>query len=122
MQPMDVALFKNFKSKWEKVYSDAVEASYAVGIQNCQFAPLFNKAMDLMNFKKILPRGFLRCGLLPFNVNAVDFSRLFLRTENLAHEVDQRVVNKDHTIALNVIENFLPDEVVKTFQLNDDYS
>ena len=83
MQPLDVSVFQALKIEWQKAYQNYCEKSLTIGIHKYQFAPVLKKAIDCMNLKKILPNGFKKCGLFPFNADAVDYSKvlcLCLRT------------------------------------------
>lgn len=73
LQPLDVSYFKTLKAEWFKINSSFCEETLSFGIKKHQLAPLLNKTMKTLNNKKLMINGFKRCGLFPFDVEAVDF-------------------------------------------------
>ncbi|XP_023247710.1 uncharacterized protein LOC111643754 [Copidosoma floridanum] len=80
-QPLDVAFFRPFKVTWRKIHKQFCLEFSSVGIRKSQFATVLKKTLDQLDTKSILPNGFRKCGLMPINVEAVDFSRIFHRLE-----------------------------------------
>lgn len=76
LQPMDVAIFHSLKNAWSKnVYSWRMENN-ARRLKREDFGPVIEKSIEETLKKETLKNGFRKCGLYPFNENAVDYSRL----------------------------------------------
>ena len=73
IQPCDVAIFRALKIQWKKAvqcYKQETEKS----ITKATFAPVFEKAFNELKPEAAI-NGFKKCGLYPFNSNAVDYNK-----------------------------------------------
>ena len=112
IQPLDVALFKALKPKWYKTYEDFSKNAFCVGIQKFQVAPLLKKTFDSMNLPKILQNGFKKCGLYPFNVNAIDYPKVIQTTKNLSDvqpQESENIQNSTQNVSLEVFDTKISD-------------
>lgn len=127
LQPLDVAVFRTVKAQWQKVCESFCQNSLIVGIQKYQFAPLLQKCFNTINFQKILQNGFKKCGLYPFNVNAIDFKKV-LKLNEVSESPDESTSNNSKATQTNfeiaevtklkVIESLITKEQLKSFQNN----
>ncbi|XP_062705627.1 tigger transposable element-derived protein 1-like isoform X2 [Aedes albopictus] len=74
-QPLDVSFFRPFKEYWNQLLVDW-RIDHA-DLPRSEIAPLLHKAVKQMwNLESTLINGFRRCGLHPWNAEAVDYSSL----------------------------------------------
>ncbi|XP_017885313.1 uncharacterized protein LOC108628111 [Ceratina calcarata] len=73
IQPCDVAIFRPMKYKWRDVVELYQQETQAL-LTKATFAPLFKKAFDRLSVDTI-KNGFRKCGLYPFNADAIDYDR-----------------------------------------------
>ena len=107
IQPLDVSYFRTFKLIWQRIHKKSCEEFSTVGIKKSQFAPTLKKVLDELDNKKLLSNGFKKCGLYPFNVQAIDFSKII---NNNSDESVDNTKNQDlpsNSNSLTVIENLL---------------
>lgn len=120
LQPLDVSFFRTFKAKWQKTNRKICEDFSSVGIQKYQFAPMLKKTLDTLDHKKLLESGFVKCGLHPFNVNAIDFTKVLNLNKNtsVSEELVENLNNKKDE-RLKIFESFITDEKLQTFRTNE---
>lgn len=86
LQPLDVSMSRPLKAEYEKVVEHyCMEYDY-IGVHKEDFAHLLKKALNNMDCKKILENGFRTCGLYPFNVNAINYTKLSNRRASAASD------------------------------------
>lgn len=73
IQPCDVAIFRAVKYKWREAVQ-LYKQETQVSLTKATFAPLFKKAFDQLSVDTV-KNGFRKCGLYPFNPDAVDYDR-----------------------------------------------
>ena len=123
-QPLDVSLFWTLKAHWVKSCEAFCKRSLCVGIHKYQFARLLKRTLDSMNMETILQNGFRKSGLYPFDVNAIDFSKVIRRTPDLppvltnTSEVRKSDNETIENKSLKVFESFLTESQVESFRLN----
>ncbi|KZC13899.1 hypothetical protein WN55_06257, partial [Dufourea novaeangliae] len=116
--------FYEYIANWLKTCQAFCEGALSVGIHKYQFAPLLKRTLESMNIQQILQNGFKKCGLYPFNVNAIDFTKVIRRIEHLPPELksdSEAPTNDDRTVqikSLKVFESFLTKSQIELFQLN----
>lgn len=122
IQPLDVSFFRTLKSNWQKRNKSICDTSGSIGIQKYQFAGILKKTLDSMDCKKLLENGFRKCGLQPFDVNKIDFSKVFDKNRSAiaseAFEIDSGVVEQN-TNSQKDFEKFLTIEKIMEFRSND---
>ena len=126
MQPLDVSFFRPFKIQWEKTFKTFCTKSCSIGIQKYQFAPVVKQTLDAMNIKKLLQNGFKRCGLSPFDVSAIDFTKVFNCNKSSSQEElsnETTVVESNRNIlpeeVLPVIEKLMTKDQLEAFRANE---
>jgi len=76
LQPMDVALFGPLKCSWKKKVNEYRNQYEQLSVRKKDFAFLLKNTLETLNLCKILKNGFRACGLYPFNIDALDFSKI----------------------------------------------
>jgi len=113
MQPCDVAIFKPLKASWKNVV--AKNKRFGNSINKNNFVNHFQEAFDSVQTSSIV-NGFRKCGLYPFDPNAVDFSKcisyrrdiLFPITNNDASlQITIQATSEEYKAALKVLENYI---------------
>lgn len=123
--------FAPFKNEWRKTHKKFCLDFSSIGIRKNQLATVLEKALNNMDIQAIMPHGFRKCGLKPFNVEAVDFTRLFNRLEE-QNTVETLTSNPEATMSdvscvispdslLKGLENLIPQDVLADFQLNTSF-
>lgn len=109
MQPCDVAIFKPLKASWKNVV--AKNKRFGNSINKNNFVNHFQEAFDSVQTSSIV-NGFRKCGLYPFDPNAVDFSKcisyrrdiLFPITNNDASlQITIQATSEEYKAALKVL-------------------
>lgn len=123
-QPCDVSLFHPLKVMWVKIYREFCLKSRCIGIQKYQFAPLLKDTLDAIDCAKIFKNGFRRCGLFPFDVEAIDFDKILELNKIEAHVSTSDPEPVYNTCAQNKslegFEIYLTKEQVEAFRLSTD--
>ncbi|XP_038119333.1 uncharacterized protein LOC119769791 [Culex quinquefasciatus] len=77
MQPLDVAFFAPMKAQWEFELKEWLLQKKCKSLLRTDLAPLLEKTLNAMGHKEeSLVHGFRKCALVPFDVDAFDFSQL----------------------------------------------
>ena len=123
LQPLDVAFFIALKFQWEKTYKEHCKSSVTIGIQKYQFAPLLQKTLNLMDIKKTLKNGFVKCGLHPLDANAIDYNKVLRPIEKkvsdqLPNDITQHSI--ENVDKLKVLESLLSDFQLSSYNMNTD--
>ncbi|KAK9744320.1 DDE superfamily endonuclease [Popillia japonica] len=85
LQPMDVTVFHPLKESWKKaVYSFRIRNA-GLPLKRDNFCPILREALTNIT-SDILKNGFRRCGLCPFDANALDYKQLPTGGQNLTNE------------------------------------
>lgn len=121
LQPLDVAFFRPFKSQWQKINRKMCDDFSSVGIKKYQFAPMIKKTLENLEVKKLLQSGFVKCGLYPFNADAIDFTKVFQSNikQLELEELEDKSSEKNDKERLKIFESFLTDEKIQTFRMNE---
>lgn len=93
IQPADVSVFKPLKNSWKKVVNKWKSDTGNRVVTRAQFAPLLRIAMKAAT-PEIISNGFRKCGLYPFNVDAIDF------TKCMSNESRHSVIDKPAEISV----------------------
>ena len=73
-QPLDASVFKSLKQNWQHVCHDFIQSNPSVTITKYQFSGLLNQAWGSTMNPTTICSGFRRCGVYPFNPDAIDCS------------------------------------------------
>lgn len=119
IQPLDVGFFKPFKTCWQRMTEKFCTETSCIGLQKCQVSPLLKKTFDSMDLKNILSNGFKKCGLLPFDIDAIDFSKVVRKFEKNDESVE---INTEDFLQnknkLKLFESFLTIKQIQAFKQN----
>lgn len=124
IQPLDVSFFRTFKAEWQKINKMICDSSSNIGVKKYQFALVLKRTLDAMDTKKLWIHTFKKCGLGPFNVNAIDFTKVFQRYQDpLDSGVSMRNFRIMHNFVdlLQVVKSLLTKDKLEAFRLNEDY-
>lgn len=83
IQPMDVSVFRPLKSYWKKAIHKWRIDNNGAKLKREQFAPLLSSIFPEIK-KETVSNGFKKCGIFPFNPDAIDYSLI----KNAASIVD----------------------------------
>lgn len=75
IQPADVSVFKPLKESWRQTVRKWQNENEEKTLTKVVFAPVFKRALENTNFSDHIKRGFKRCGLFPFDPEALDYSK-----------------------------------------------
>ena len=73
-QPLDTAVFGPLKRNWQSACHEYMQSNPGKVVTKYQFSALLNKAWMLTMTPSNICSGFRRCGVYPFNPNAIDCS------------------------------------------------
>lgn len=76
MQPADVSVFKPLKQEWKKTLRNwqAKSENLNKTVTKTNFCKVFKETLDV-DMTQSIKNGFRKCGLFPFDVDAVDFTK-----------------------------------------------
>ena len=76
MQPADVSVFKPLKQEWKKTLRNwqVKPENLNKTVTKTNFCKVFKETLDL-DMTQSIKNGFRKCGLFPFDVEAVDFTK-----------------------------------------------
>ncbi|XP_062545718.1 uncharacterized protein LOC134212139 [Armigeres subalbatus] len=120
LQPLDVGFFRALKSSWNKRLIEWRTLHAGDAITKHEFTPLLKKAVDdMLNIKTTLRNAFRKCGLVPWDPNAVNFS-MVLQPQHSEQGNDGACIESSqegstHTNLLTDLENYLNVGQLKLF-------
>lgn len=127
IQPMDVAVFRTLKSAWkEEVHKWRLE-NIAKEFKKRHFGPLLETAIKKSVTPRIVSNGFKKCGLFPWDPEAINFNQN-PKNEVKAPSKDNQVSTETMTltnctnkfqVALSVIEEEIGCEKLNCFRENE---
>ncbi|XP_062553990.1 uncharacterized protein LOC134219279 [Armigeres subalbatus] len=80
LQPLDVTFFRGLKVKWNKRLIDWRTHRAGDPLRRHEFAPLLKRAVDdMVDKSSTLANGFRKCGLFPWNPDAVNYAMLLTK-------------------------------------------
>lgn len=127
LQPLDVSFFRGLKVRWNRELIDWRIKRAGEPLTRTEFAPLLKQAIGGMeNLANTLQNGFRKCGIVPFDPDAVNYGMLLQNTGN-ERESNPSVASTFHAkvdidrsrVALEVIESFLTSNQRQTFIENE---
>lgn len=86
MQPADVAVFKPLKEYWRQAVRTWQNENLDKTLTKFDFAQVFKLALNNTNIPDYIKKGFKRCGLFPYNPEAVDYSKCIQNTLENIHQ------------------------------------
>ena len=114
LQPLDVSVFKPLKSEYVKVAEKYKIENNQLSVQKEDIANLSYKTLNNLNVKDIFRNGFQRCGLCPFNVNAVDYSKVITLKRRNVETIEQ--YSEQYKNALECIEKNITQDTLDSFK------
>lgn len=102
IQPMDVVVFKPLGAAWEMKVKDWKIGHEFAKIDKKDIAPILNESIAAVDYAELLRVGFKRCGLFPFDVANINFSRL---VPTMTSEISQDQLFNDETTEPEYIQN-----------------
>lgn len=112
MQPADVSVFKPLKSEWKKTvrHWQAMTENSNCTVNRNTFCPLLETTLSMPTLPETIRNGFKRCGLFPFDPNAVDYTKC-ISTEMAPNdeeqvEVPRNVPAEDIKVAISVLKKY----------------
>lgn len=117
LQPLDVGLFRSLKMNWKLAVSNWRTQHGKKFLKRENFAPVLKTALDnINNLKDIFVNAFKTCGLFPFNVNNVNYTKV-LNNDYPGPESDQdkKTENAEIIGHLRFLENHISQETLSHF-------
>lgn len=111
IQPADVALFKPLKDYWRQAARNWQVRNMEKTLTKAEFAPIFKVALSNSNIAEHIKNGFRRCGLFPYNPEAVDYTKCVQNTlENIEEfqvieRVNQSLSSSDFKSTYKVLDS-----------------
>ena len=82
IQPLDISVYGPLKLKWNKALSDFKE-EYNENMNKSNFIKVFDRAFEEIKIKPSnVTSGFRKAGLVPFNADAIDYTRVINEEES----------------------------------------
>jgi hypothetical protein len=88
LQPADVGVFAPLKAAWIRVVNDWQQKTGAEVVRRTDFAPLVAKTFSEAASSSTVRNGFRRCGIFPFDADAVDYSKCLEATTTTTNEYE----------------------------------
>ena len=117
-QPLDVSVFRPFKSYFSKI-TDIKIAMFMkpITINKTNFMIIFKDAVDKSLTITTIQNRFRKCGIYPFDRNSIDKSRLMPSSNNKSPESNMVSVSASSKDSTN--KSTLPDVVFQVDQSQD---
>lgn len=123
IQPMDVAVFRVLKENWKKkVHQWRVSNLDQPVLKKIHFAPLLEETMAECITPSILQNGFRKTGLVPWNPEAVDYSKIptASRPNDPAPSTSRHIIPKEIRVGLECLEMYIDKEKLESFRSSSD--
>ena len=119
-----MSVFKSVKKNWKQTVAawQCKEENVNAILTKTKFAPLLHECLKATDMNKIIQNGFRRCGLFPFDVNNIDFSKCVqnvreaLQTQNVEDEEDDINFENDINKLLELLDGIRPE--LSTFNID----
>ncbi|KAI5709120.1 hypothetical protein M8J76_010692 [Diaphorina citri] len=108
VQPMDVAVFKTLRTTWKKALT-RWKSEHGRTFKRTDFAALIDSVIKDTVTPDILQSGFEKCGIVPWNVDNVDFTQC----PDLVKNVSSATLSSQ---LVNFLEEFIYPETVSLFE------
>lgn len=111
-----MAVFRTLKKAWKEHVTKWRYENDGAEFKNIDFCKLLEKAIEESVTSKILKNGFRKCGLVPWDISAVDFTKvpLSINAQNI-NETGEELNNS----TINFFDSFeanIPPETLKIFR------
>lgn len=119
MQPLDVSVYGPLKKHWNDSLNDFSREYKGLAMSRTHFFKVFDHAWkQCIANKQNVMSGFRKCGLVPFNPNAVAYDRLI--SQNAVAERFTPIIPTAERVGIarlfQVFEDCLSDELRRCFQ------
>ena len=81
LQPLDVAVFGPMKKMWNVSIEEFKKKYMGLSMSKAHFFPVFQNCWSNSTSAANVKAGFKKCGLVPFNADAVGYDRLIVNAE-----------------------------------------
>ena len=121
LQPLDISVYGPLKKQWS-ISINNFQRKFHQTVSRANFFPIFDKALEAVKRNtQIVESGFKKSGLLPFNPNAPDYSKIINEQSAISDFKSSRdEPNADTklgiTMALKAFESQLSDDKKSLFQ------
>ena len=115
-QPLDVSVFKSLKQNWQQACHNFIQSNPSLVITKYRFSGLFKEAWGKTMNPATISSGFRRCGVYPFNRDAIDCSVSVANPEASLQEVNKRDDKSKSTDQACDRKSTLPPEKAALFQ------
>ena len=88
-QPLDASVFRSLKQNWQHACHNFIQSNPSLAITKYQFSGLFKEAWGKTMNPATISSGFRKCGVYPFNPNAIDCSVSVANPEASLQEVNK---------------------------------
>lgn len=114
LQPLDVSFFKPLKTRFKQEKS-IFELEKKRNMFKYELPQLLQSILDKYNFKEATKNGFRKCGIFPFEENAVDYSACL--KSSVSDEAPGVVGVKGETV-LDYLESKIGNSIMQEFHLS----
>ena len=123
LQPMDLGFFHPLKDRYKKAIRNWRLDNNGAVLNKVFFPSVLKNAIDALDVKNNLISAFERCGLYPFSVNSINFSKLLeikgdLHNKNPQNEDNMILQSVDCEKFLDLLESKLDPKIVASFKNN----
>ena len=88
IQPLDVAVYGPLKKEWNNALDSFSREFKGLSMSRTRFFQVFDKAWKVcVEKKQSVVSGFRKCGIIPFNPNAVAYDRLIRASASASNRV-----------------------------------
>ncbi|XP_063931160.1 uncharacterized protein LOC135143212 [Zophobas morio] len=118
IQPADVSVFRPLKNSWKKVVNDWKLKTGHRCVTKALFAPLLEATFNDLS-KEVICNGFRKCGLYPFDANAISYEKCM--TDATRHGIPEKpaVIGPEHLLYLELL---MSSSRGREFRANQDSS
>ena len=85
LQPLDVSVYGPLKKEWNSALTTFAKEYKGLAMSRAHYFKVFDKAWKKVTSNpQIAVSGFRKCGLMPFNPNAIPYDRLIEKTNSVS--------------------------------------
>ena len=123
LQPLDISVYGPLKNFWNESLNQFAKKYRGLSMSRIHFFSIFNSAWQrAVESPRNVRSGFRKCGLVPFNPNAVAYDRLIVPAARTVPR--KQVVNQHEKVGMlritQHIEDCLTPEIKKLFHERED--
>lgn len=120
LQPADVSIFRPLKVNWKSTVFDWKTKSGNRNVTRVLFGPLFETCLNSIT-PEIIKNGFRKCGIFPFEVEAIDFTKCMTDKSRICEtmgkiQVKPTTFKVEHLL---FIESLMSSERVEEFRKSE---